>query len=443
MHYGQESQSKGAAPTVHNEWINETAGNLHIHVFPTKKYKTVSVLAQVEQPLIRQTVTATALLPQILVRGTKQYPVTETLTQAFDELYGAGLSARANKHGDVQTIEFTLQVAGEEFIHGASGLFKQAMQLFGQVICEPYVQQSGFLASYVETEKALHQQRIENLINDKIAYAMERCAQIMYANDAYGISRFGYVEDLQTLTPISLYESYQKLVLQGSLHVYVVGPVDEQAVKEQLLSVFEHFTKHSGAQGVTMFMTRSVPEATQAKYIEEAMDVNQGKLNMGLRTGFAFPDDEYAALLVYNGILGGFPHSKLFLEVREKESLAYYASSRLEGLKGSIFIQSGIEIANKDRTQEIIEKQLLAMKRGDITQDEMRFTKDGLLNQYLQSDDHPFTGAMLHMFGRMTDRRRSVEDLVRDIEQVSMDDVVRVAQTVNLDTTYFLRDKEV
>ncbi len=426
-----------------NEWINETAGNLHIHVFPTKKYKTVSVLAQVEQPLTRQTVTAASLLPQVLVRGTQQYPVTETLTQAFDELYGAGLSARANKHGDVQTIEFTLQVAGEEFIRSASGLFKKAMQLFGQVICDPYVSQGGFLSSYVETEKALHQQRIENLINDKIAYAMERCVQIMYANEAYGISRIGYVEDLQDLTPTSLYAIYEKLVLQGSLHVYVVGPIDAQAVKEQLLGIFAPFSKHSGAKSTTMSMTRSVMEATQVKYVEEIMDVNQGKLNMGLRTGFTYSDDEYAALLVYNGILGGFPHSKLFLEVREKESLAYYASSRLEGLKGSIFIQSGIEMANKDRTQEIIEKQLLAMKRGDITQDEMRFTKDGLLNQYLQSDDHPFTGAMLHMFGRMTNRKRSVEDLVHDIEQVSMDDVVRVAQTVDLDTTYFLRDKEV
>lgn len=426
-----------------NKWITETAGNLHIHVFSTKKYKTVSVLAQVEQPLRRKTVTAAALLPQVLVRGTQQFPITEKLTQAFDDLYGAGLSARANKHGDVQTIEFTLQVAGEEFITGATGLFKQAMQLFGQVICEPYVEQSGFLASYVQIERTLHQQRIENLINDKIAYAMERCVQTMYANEAYGISRFGYVEDLQTLTPTSLYESYQKLVLQGSLHVYVVGPVDVQAVKEQLLGVFAPFTKQSGARGATMSMNRSVQEATQPTYVEEAMDVNQGKLNMGLRTGFTFSDDEYEALLVYNGILGGFPHSKLFLEVREKESLAYYASSRLEGLKGAIFIQSGIEIANKDRTKQIIEEQLLAMKQGNITEDEMRFTKDGLLNQYLQSDDHPFTGAMLHMFERMTDRKRSVEDLVHGIEQVTIDDVVRVAQTVELDTIYFLRDKEV
>ncbi len=428
---------------MQDKWITHAAGNLHIHIFPTKKYKTVSVLAQVEQPMSRKSVTAAALLPQVLTRGTNHIFQTENLTKAFDELYGAGLSARANKHGDVQSIEFTLQVAGEEYISGAHGLFDQAIHLFAQVICEPYVTEGGFFEPYFQTERTLHKQRIENMVNDKIAYAMERCVQIMYEGEPFGLSRLGYADDLDALTKTTLYHRYHDLIADGSLHVYVVGPVAAAATKELLFDAFASFAAKSSLHDHAVPMMRSVHEQRAPKYIEEQMDVNQGKLNLGCRTGFSFSNDEYEALLVYNGILGGFPHSKLFLHVREKESLAYYASSRLEGLKGAIFLQAGIEIANVDRARTIIEEQLQAMRQGDITDDELRFTKDGLLNQYLQSDDHPLTGAMLHMFGRLTNRQRSVADLVQGIHRVTLDDVIRVAQTVELDTTYFLRDKEV
>jgi predicted Zn-dependent peptidase len=122
----------------------------------------------------------------------------------------------------------------------------------------------------------------------------------------------------------------------------------------------------------------------------EKLDVGQGKLNMGLRAHVTYADDQYPAALMYNGVLGGFPHSKLFIHVREKESLAYYASSRLDGHKGILTLQSGIEIQNYEKAVAIILKQLEAMEQGDISEKELSQTRAMISNHLREIQDSAF-----------------------------------------------------
>lgn len=438
-------------PTCVTEWLYDDLGSVQLHVLPTEKYKMVSVLAQLERPLQRERVTATALLPQVLLRGTEQYDTQGKLLRAFDDLYGARVGARVNKHGDLQTVEFTMQVPHEAFIEGSGQLFGEAIRLFAQVITAPKVENAAFRESYVEGEKVLHQQRIENLVNDKVSYASERCVQEMCGSEPYGLSRLGYLEDVAQIDASSLYHTYQRLLQESFLHVYVVGPVDPVNVgailRRELTADAGPRNLRGSAATASVAAGKESDTATRPlakeRVVVERLDVNQGKLNLGLRTGSSYAADDYPALIVYNGILGGFPHSKLFANVREKASLAYYASSRLEGLKGLLFIQSGIQIGDYERARTIIGEQLEALADGAITDDELAFTQEGLVNQYLQSDDQPFTGAVMQMYKRFTGRDRSVPQLIDEVRKVTKKDVVAVAQTVKVDTVYFLRDRGV
>nr|WP_272879791.1 pitrilysin family protein [Sulfoacidibacillus ferrooxidans] len=269
----------------------------------------------------------------------------------------------------------------------------------------------------------------------------------MCQGEPFGIARLGYVEDLPAVTPTALYTTYQELLESSALHIYIVGPVDEQMVKETCSREFgrfmnDQFAEHLITTVSSADLSRQMSDKTERVVIEE-MEVSQGKLNVGLRAQSSYEKDDYPALVVYNGILGGFPHSKLFINVREKSSLAYYASSRLEGLKGLLFIQSGIQMSNFERAKDIIKQQLEDMRKGLITDDELNFTKKGLINQYLQSDDQPFTGAVLQMYSRFTGRERSVTQLIEDVRKVTKEDVVAVAQGITSELVYFLRDKEV
>lgn len=428
------------------QWHSEKDGGIHVHILATTKYKMVTAIATWQCKLTPETVTAYALLPHVLLRGTEQHPSPEGLMRAFDDLYGASLGGRAVKQGDAQTIEFSLQCASESHLPEAGQLFERAFSLFAQVLFRPHLPDGAFDAKAVQTEKSLHKQRIENVVNDKIAYASDRCTQLMCEDDPYGIPRHGFAERVDDITPQSLFTDYKRLIADHDLHVYIVGDVDGKTLAQTVLTVLKTSRGATAAKPPQSGDVRTTPysgfKRSEPKLVVEQMDVNQGKLNMGLSTGLSYASEAYPALLVYNGILGGFPHSKLFTNVREKASLAYYASSRLEGLKGIIFIQSGIQIENFERARDIISAQLEALRAGVISDDELQFTRDGLINQYLLSDDQPLTGAMLQMYGRLSGRSRTVAELLEGIAAVTCEDVVRVAEGVQIDTVYFLRDKE-
>src|SRR5690606_20344256 len=175
----------------------------------------------------------------------------------------------------------------------------------------------------------------------------------------------------------------------------------------------------------------------EPRTVEERLDVTQGKLNIGLRTPVTYAGPDYPALLVYNGLLGGFPHAKLFVNVREKASLAYYASSRLDGHKGVIMIQTGIEIANYAKALGIIREQLEAMRRGDFTEDDLAKTKEMLANQLTALQDNPFERIWFDFNASVAGAEHTAEELLAKVRAVAPDDVARVAQTVGLDTVYF------
>lgn len=425
-------------------FVTRSEGCVHVHVLPSDKYKMSSVWMQLERPLSRDEVTASVLLPHVLLRGTERHPSPEDLMQAFDDLYGASISARSGKRGDVQTIELTLQVPADRYVGEGVRLFASAMSLLGEVLTHPYLPDGEFSPSAVETEIELHRQRLENLINDKISYAMERCVEVLCEGEAYGIARLGYAADLAAITPRSLAETYRGWLASSPLHVYIVSADAPERVMDEVFAALQPLINACDARSAHpgVMTVSPPPSGRDPRVVVERMEVNQAKLNMGLRTGVGFGSDDYPALLVYNGLLGAFEHSRLFVHVRERASLAYYASSRLDTLKGLIFIAAGIQESDYEKTSAIIEEQLAALRRGDVSEDDLRFTKEGLIHQYLQSDDQPFTSAMMHMFARFCGRERSVESLMDAVTAVTVDDVMRVAAAVSLDAVYLLRNEE-
>ena len=94
-----------------------------------------------------------------------------------------------------------------------------------------------------------------------------------------------------------------------------------------------------------------------------------------MRSGINALDPDYTAMVLANCILGGSPFSKLFMNVREKQSLCYYCAARHDTPKNVMFVQSGVETKDLDRTEEAILKELNDMKKGNITDDEILFAK--------------------------------------------------------------------
>ncbi len=413
-------------------------GRIRLHVLPTKRFKTFAVSLFAGIPLQESTVTATALAPFVLRRGTASHPETIQFREQLDILYGAGFGFDIYKRGNSQIVQFRMDVINDRFVAAEQSLLAASMKLLGEAVTQPALDNGAFRSKYVDSEKVTLTKKLESIINDKIRYAAERCMEIMCADEPYRLHALGRIADVGAITPRSLYDSYRRWLETAVFDLYVVGDTTLEEVKELAAASFklpDTAPKNYGSTDIRF------PQ-DGVKNVVERLDVAQGKLNLGLRTGVAYGDDDYAAALMYNGILGGYPHSKLFMNVREKESLAYYASSRLDGHKGLCTIQSGIEIANYDKAVAIIQEQLESMKRGELSELEISQTKAMLTNSLRELQDSAYEMIAYDFNSVLSGKERTAGELQEDVRAVTPEDIVRVAEGVKLDTIYFLRDKK-
>ncbi|MFB9754695.1 EF-P 5-aminopentanol modification-associated protein YfmF [Paenibacillus hodogayensis] len=416
----------------------KTVGNVRLHVLPTDQFKTYAISVYIGTPLTESTVTSVALTPFVLRRGTAKLPETKQFRERQDDLYGAGFGFDVYKRGDYQIVQFRMDMIHDDFVSDKQSMLEEALRFVGEAITDPALEGGSFRAKYVEAEKDTLRKRIAAVINDKIRYAAERSIEEMCKNEPYRLPPLGKTADLDAITPQSLLAAYRQWLKESPIDVYVVGNTTLEQVEPLVESAFRW------DRSTLASYDRKIAHQTveQTNTVVERLDVTQGKLNMGLRTYVTYADDEYPAMLMYNGILGGYPHSKLFLNVREKESLAYYASSRLDGHKGILTIQSGIEFANYEKAVDIIKQQIGLMAEGQISELEMSQTRAMIANQLRESQDSAFETIALDFNNQLSGKSRTADELIAQVEQVDIAAIRRVAERVKLDTIYFLRDRK-
>ncbi|WP_338543246.1 EF-P 5-aminopentanol modification-associated protein YfmF [Paenibacillus tundrae] len=409
-----------------------------IHVLPTKRFKTFAISLYAGVPLQEDTVTKVALTPFVLRRGTESYPETTQFREQLEHLYGAGFGFDVYKRGDYQIVQFRMDTINDSFVGGDEQLLDRSFAFLGEVLTRPAQENGHFRSSYVQAERETVRKKLESIVNDKMRYAAERSIEEMCKHEPYRLHPLGERKDLSTIEPQGLTNSYQSWLQDASMDLYVVGDTTLEEVENL---VERHFNVERVTSADYHAQEASVGD-NEVNTVVERMSVSQGKLNMGLRTSITYRDPEYASALLYNGILGGYPHSKLFVNVREKESLAYYASSRYDGHKGIATIQSGIEIPNYEKAVTIIKQQLEEMKSGAITDLEMSQTKAMIRNLLKEMQDSAYEMIAYDFNRQLSGKDRTVEELLNQVESVSKVDVQQAAEKFRLDTIYFLRDEK-
>ncbi|MCG0239182.1 MAG: insulinase family protein [Firmicutes bacterium] len=411
-----------------------------LHVLPTEKFKTTSIYVYLHLPLRRETVTWNALLPMVLVRGTASHPTTPDLVRHLDDLYGASLSYDVARRGEVQSLLFRLDLPSEAYLTGAEGLLERGIATLAEVLFRPAMEGdgAGLKADFVRQEKKNLRERIEGLINDKRRYALSRCREIMCAGESYALYHLGKVEDLDGIDPEGLADHWRRVLAEAAVDLFVVGQVDPEAVHRLIARHFDF----PGGRDRTLPATTVVREVRERRTVQEAQPVKQGILVVGFRTGTVAGEPDYFPMLVANGVLGAFPHSKLFMNVREKHSLAYYAYSAVESLKGVGFIYAGIEFADYDRALTIALQQLEDLQQGKITEAEMDATVKALVNDALAVPDSPTRMVEEQVAGILGGRVYTTEERVAGYQAVTPEQVAAAARKFQIDTIYFLTREE-
>ncbi|KNB73036.1 EF-P 5-aminopentanol modification-associated protein YfmF [Brevibacillus reuszeri] len=411
---------------------------MNVHILPTAKFKTTTIVTMIEQALSEENVTKTALLAMVMKRATARFPETKRLRAHLDYLYGAIFDVDVMKKGERQILQIYMEVPNEKYLSKDATLLEAAIQFVGDMLTRPLVENGAFLEKYMNQEKETLRKRMESLIDDKMKYANQRVTEEMCKDEPFSLLVQGRVDDLPGITGEDLYSYYKEIMTNNPINMFVVGDVEQQNVSEIIRSQVP--LERSDVKGFQV--NQEQKQITTEREVIDRLDVGQAKLNIGCRTQITYKDDDYPALLLYNGILGGFPHSKLFVNVREKESLAYYAVSRLESHKGIMMIMSGIDVNKYQRAVEIIKQQLELMEKGTISDEELGLTRATLSNQFRELLDSARGMIDFTYNGVISGRKRQLDELLKAISSVTLDEIKQVADKVKIDTIYLLRDKK-
>ncbi len=384
----------------------------------TNRFKTNLYAIFLTIPMKKEDATINSLIPAVLRRGTEKYPTQLEIEKRLEEMYGASFNCGVDKIGNYQVLKFYIEGLSDEYTEEKQNI----EELLKEIIYSPILENGYFKKEYVEQEKENLRLIIESRKDNKARYAYERCIEEMFENEPYGVYKYGTVEDVEKITPESLYNQYKKILKNAQIDVFGCGNQLEEIEIPHKNTIEIKNTIHENKH----------------KEIKEKADVTQGKLIIGLDT----PEENKPAITMYNAILGGGANSKLFQNVREKASLAYSAGSSYIRRINSIFIKTGIKNENYEKTLEIIKKQLQDMKQGNITDKEFKDAKQLIISSLKlipeqQEDLIAFTYDQ-KIFGE----NQSIDEYISNISKVTKENVIEIAQKIDIDTIYFLYGEE-
>ena len=397
---------------------------MKIKKIETKKFKTNVYALYLTIPLTKENVTYNALIPTVLKRGCEKYNNQLEISKKLEEMYDATFGIGITKVGNNEVLKFYLESLNNNYLPNNEDLSKTSIEMLLNIVMNPYLVNRKFDDDYVEQEKENLKKVIESRKDNKDTYATNRLLEEMFKEEPYGLYKFGNIDEIDNITSEKLYEKYKELIKNSEKYLYIVGDVENLNIESYNIDEKE----------ITISKEFPVKISEKENIVKEQMDVTQGKLVIGLNT----PNNKQEVIALYNTILGKGANSKLFLNVREKEGLAYSAGSTYLKRNNAIIISTGIEVSKYNKAVEVIKNQLKDMEDGNITEKEMKDAKQ-FINAGLNLINESSENMIEYRFDKdLYNEEIDIEKYRKEIEEIKKEDIVEVAKQIKIDTIYFL-----
>lgn len=398
------------------------------------RFKQGCLTVQFLRPMGREEAALNALLPAVLLRGSRKHPDLRSITHALDDLYGASVSTLVRRVGDIQTVGLYCGFLEDRFALPGDKILEPTLDLLEELLLDPATAGGAFLPDFVESEQRNLIATVEGELNNKQAYAMARMVRTMCAGDSFAVPRLGEKEDIAAITPQSLRQHYEKVLATSPVEFFFVG----SAGSSQVAALLEPLVSRL-PQGERIRPEQRALRTAAPSDFSETMDIAQGKLCMGFVSPITNRDERFIPMQVLNTLFGGGMTSKLFQNVREKLSLCYSVGSSYHGSKGLVTVAAGIDFDKETAAREEILRQLAACREGRISDTELTAAREALLSALRASTDSPGAIESYHSTAAISGSGRSLPAYMAAVEQVTPEQVVEAARTLELHTVFFLK----
>ncbi len=407
-----------------------------LYIRQSDQFKTVNFSVKWKTALDDKKSAQRAVLSNVLQDSNGRYRTQTALRNTLDELYGTVLYTDVAKRGESHIFSLYAECVNEEYL-SEGGVLEEVLGLIQTTIFDPNLVDGLFDEAIVNREKRSVIERIRSVYDDKTRYAQKRMLELIRPNSAASASSYGTEADVEAITTVDLFAAYNDMLHNDEIDIYIVGDIDIADMIEKITSTFTFNARQRSSANQPY-----VNQPAVVQQIGEQQDMKQGKLHLGFSTPVTFHHPDYAKMQVTNGVFGGFAHSKLFMNVREKESMAYYASSAYASHYGLLYVMAGIDAVLEDKAVTLIKEQLVALQQGDITDLELDQTKALLANGIKSAFDS--ARGQIEVFDQYKeqDEHFTAEKLITGWQAVTKEDVQQMASEITLEIVYLLSGKE-
>jgi len=427
---------------LHSLHKSELLPGVSLTCVNTDKFKSGCVTVNLLCKLNRETAAANALLPRVLRRGSTSLPDMESITAALDDLYGVRIEPVIRKKGEVHCIGFYVDFPDDRYIPGEHSILEKSIAIACEILLSPDMNDGKLRDDYIESEKSNLIDDIRAVINDKRGYSIDRLLEQMCADEPFGISKLGNESDVLAITRETLTAHYHKLIKNSRIEFIYCGSSDPERVK----AAFQPALVFLPVRPKTEIPRTNIifePCTDTPRRFTESLDVSQGKLTVGFRMGKTMNDPDYPALMMLNAVYGGSVSSKLFLNVRERLSLCYYASSMLDKHKGVMIVTSGVDFSKFETALNEILEQLESIKRGEISEWEFTSAQRTIVTSIKSALDRPGGLEELYFDRIISAVPYDPVKLSDMVKAVTPESIIDAASGIKMDSVYLLSGKEV
>lgn len=417
-----------------NRIRREIIPGVFLTYIPSGRFKTCYMSISLLRPLEKDAAARNNLLPRVLDRGTAQLPDMERIAARLDDLYGARLVPVVRKKGEVQCVGFASTFIDDRFVDDKE-LLEKVTELIGQMLLAPATVGGRFINEYVESEREKLIEDIRSVVNDKRRFCLNELVKAMCINEKFSISNMGTEPYAKLITGSRLFRHYAEIIGSSTIEIFYCGSAEIERVTDAIEQALAPLPQ--GEKTPVHTINRGAP--AKPKFLSSETDGKQSNLAIGLRNPVSIADVRYPAAALMNSVFGGSATSKLFMNVREKLSLCYYASASYFKHKGLIIVSSGIEKDNYDKALDEILAQLKAMQNGEIEDWELESARQGMIGSLRATMDSPGMMEDFYLSRAIEGLDYDPDYLIRRLENVTKDEVIEMAQYTALDTVYFLK----
>ena len=414
----------------------ELVKGVNLHFLQSKKFKTNKIKVRFSSPLDENTVAARVLVACMMETANQKYPTSQLFREKLASLYGVELSTSVSKRGRVHYVDLNISFVRDDFLSKKNVLTDEVLDIIETIFFSPLVVEDHFDSDTFDVEKKNTISDLESEIEEPYYYAHGQLNQLFFEDETIGMSRLGKVDLVRQETAQSSLEQFHQMLQLDNIDFFFIGDFNEVAIVDRV-NQFEFKPRDNYLSiNYQQPFTNVVREKLEQKQNQQSI------LELGYHFSTQYGESLHIPLVVLNGMLGAFSHSRLFQIIREKEGLAYTISRHFDIFTGFMRVFAGFDKESRTKVMNLIMRQLNDLKRGKFTESELQLTKEMLVNTTLLAQDRQNTLIEREYLKTILGTKvLSLEEWLESIDKVSREEIIETAKTINLQSVYFMEGK--